>query len=133
VNQINGTLTAADQFNFSFLKGQVLHLKKSCKATIEDVEDADSPQNVSVQNHAASPDPPAATETMTSNMEQRKKVSVLMASPTLLTTCTSQKPGRVKHSNPIYLFYELVPRMLAAGSLQDSIYTFKELLCNVRS
>jgi hypothetical protein len=84
--------------------------KKSRKATVEDVEDADSPRNVSARNRAASPDPPAASETTTSNTEQRKKVSVLMASPTLLTTCTSQKPGGVKCSNPIYLFYELVPQ-----------------------
>jgi hypothetical protein len=85
-------------------------LKKSHKATVEDVEDANSPWNVSAQNCAASPDPPAASETMMSNTEQRKKVSILMASPTLLTTCTSQKPGGVKCSNPIYLFYELVPQ-----------------------
>jgi hypothetical protein len=84
--------------------------KKARKATVEDVEDADSPRNVSARNHAASPDPPVATETMTSNTEQRKKVSVLMASPALLTMCISQKTGGVKRSNPIYLFYELVPQ-----------------------
>jgi hypothetical protein len=83
-------------------------LKKSHKTTVEDVEDADSPQNVLAQNCTASPDPPAATETTMSNMEQRKKVSVLMASPALLTTYTSQKPGRVRCSNLVYLFYELV-------------------------
>ncbi|KAF8233226.1 hypothetical protein L208DRAFT_1267987, partial [Tricholoma matsutake] len=75
--------------------------KKARKVTVEDVEDADSPRNVSVQNRAASPDPPAATETMTSNTEQQKK-----------------KMGGVKRSNLIYLFYELVPQN-GSGQIGD--------------
>ena len=94
------------------------HSKKACKATVEDIEDADSPQNVSAQNCAASPDPLATTETMTSNTEQQKKVSILMASPALLTMCISQKTGGVKCSNPIYLFYELVPQN-GSGQIGD--------------
>ena len=109
------SMTCAQQQTNSMLasskaRSSIHASKKSHKATVEDVEDANSPQNISAQNHAASLDPPAATETMTSNTVQRKKVSILMASPTLLTTCTSQKPGRVKHSNPIYLFYKSVPQ-----------------------
>jgi hypothetical protein len=82
--------------------------KKSRKATVEEVEDEDSPRNVSARNRAASADPPTATETMTSNTEQRKKVCTLEPYFTLLTTCGFQKSAGVKRSNPIYLFYEVV-------------------------
>jgi hypothetical protein len=44
----------------------------------KDVEDEDSPWNISAHNHAASPNPPDMTETITSNTEQRKKVCTLM-------------------------------------------------------
>jgi hypothetical protein len=72
------------------------------------VEDEDSPRNVSVRNCAASPDPPATTETMMSNTEQRKKVCTLMPHSTPLTMHALQKPGGGKRSNPIYLLYEVV-------------------------
>ncbi|KAH9989387.1 hypothetical protein BJV74DRAFT_878163 [Russula compacta] len=54
--------------------------KRSHEATVEEVEDED----VSVHSRATSSDPTAVTETMTSN--------------------------HLKHSNPIYLFYEVVPQ-----------------------
>ena len=79
-------------------------LKKSRKAT---AEDDDSHRSVRC---TASPDPPAAAETMMRNAEQRKKVNVLMVSLAPLMTRTSQKPGGAKRANPVYLFYELVPQ-----------------------
>jgi hypothetical protein len=51
--------------------------KKLRKATVEEIEDDDGPQNISTRNHAASLDPPAATEATTSNVEQKKKVNIL--------------------------------------------------------
>ncbi|KAF8513509.1 hypothetical protein JB92DRAFT_3116283 [Gautieria morchelliformis] len=47
--------------------------KKPRKATVEEVEVEDSSRNTATCNRAASPDPPAPTETMTSSTEQRKK------------------------------------------------------------
>ena len=82
--------------------------KKSCKVTVEEVEDEDSPQNISVHNHATSPNPPnppAVTETMMGDTEQRKKVCTLMPHSTPLTMHAPQKPGEGKHSIPIYLFW----------------------------
>lgn len=55
---------------------------------------------------------------MTSNMEQRKKVCTLEPYFTLLTMCGFQKSGGVKHSNPVYLFYEVVLQN-ASGQLGD--------------
>ncbi|KAF8510013.1 hypothetical protein JB92DRAFT_3119314 [Gautieria morchelliformis] len=47
--------------------------KKPRKATVEEVEVEDSSRNAVTRNRAASPDPSAPTETMTSSTEQRKK------------------------------------------------------------
>ena len=38
---------------------------------VEEVEDPDSPQNVSAHNISTSPDPPTATEKMTGNMVEK--------------------------------------------------------------
>ena len=81
--------------------------KKSRKATVEEVEDKDSPQNMSACNQATSPDPPTPAQTITSNTEKRKKVCTLILYLTSLTLYVFQK-GRVKWSNPIYIFYEVV-------------------------
>ena len=51
--------------------------KKSHKTTVEEVEDKDSPQNISARNHAVSPDPPT---------EQKKKVCTLIPYLTSLTS-----------------------------------------------
>jgi hypothetical protein len=73
--------------------------KKSRKTTVEEVEDEDSPQNISARNRAASPDhdPPAPTETMSSNTEQKKKVCISMPCVTVLTLYVFQKSGGVKY------------------------------------
>jgi hypothetical protein len=93
---------------FSTAKSTMHAKKKSCKTTVKEVEDEDSPQNISACNRAASPDPPAPTEMMSSNTEQKKKVCILMPCITVLTLYVFQKSGGVKRSNPIYLFYEVI-------------------------
>jgi hypothetical protein len=49
-------------------------LPEKHKVTVKEVEDEDSPQNISVRNHSASLDPPAPMKTMTSNTEHGKRI-----------------------------------------------------------
>ena len=92
--------------------------KKSRKVTVEEVEDDDGHRNILAHDRASSPGPPTITETAVRNTQERKKVSVLMASPALLSMSAPQKPGGARCVNPIYLFYELVPQN-ASGSAGD--------------
>ena len=69
----------------------MMHAKKKlCKAIDEEVEDADSPRNISAHNSAASLDPATASDKMTGNMAQRKTVSMLIPHPTPLMTHTPE-------------------------------------------
>jgi len=48
------------------------------------------------------------------NTEQKERVCILMPYVTLLIMCVFQKSGGVKRSNPIYLFYGVVPQNASA-------------------
>lgn len=56
-NKSTKSTTCLQQMNSTSASKSMTHAKKkSCKVTVEEVEDKDSPQNVSVCNCAASPD-----------------------------------------------------------------------------
>ena len=91
-------------------KGSSTHpKKKSLKATVEEVEDEDSPDNIFACNRASaelSQSSSAAHKAMTSIAGKGKKVCFFTTSVTLYL------PGAWKSNtakwNPVYLFYELV-------------------------
>jgi len=82
--------------------------KKACKATVEDIEDDNNLRNASARNHTTPLDLPPTTNTMTSNPAQKKKVRNFILGPTRFHSPRIFQG--LKRSNPVYLFYELVPQ-----------------------
>ncbi|KAM6503723.1 hypothetical protein JOM56_000666 [Amanita muscaria] len=75
--------------------------KRSCKATVEDVEDEGSPCNISVRNRASAEPGTSIPETSPANTESNGK-----------------KKSKAARRNPVYLFYELVSQN-ASGQMGD--------------